>query len=227
MRRIPALIIAGLLSFNLNAATTFLASQPSDNSATEAAFLAAIGGGPAEFFLDFESGYMDGDTVNGPVGIGGLSITGIAQGGGPPRIEAGNGSIGGSNPIGTYALELADDGSFSGSNVLELTFSTPIAYLSFYVIDAGSRSINYDTGSFTSGSTNSSGDSAEFRGIVFAPGEFPTTITAPFDPSGTSGWAVDNLSWGTTVVPLPAGLPFLLSGLAGLVMFRRRVGALN
>ncbi|WP_136442935.1 PEP-CTERM sorting domain-containing protein [Pacificoceanicola onchidii] len=212
------------LALPATAATYNEAATFADNAAAEALWLGTAGIASPEYLLNFETGYTDGQTVSGAIGYGGLSIAGIGQGGGDPTIESGTGNIGGSNPIGSYALELADDGSYGGMTVLSLTFESALAYLSFYMIDASTHTVNYGAGSVNTGATGSSGETAEFRGFVFAPSETVTTIDVLYDSSGASGWAIDNIAWGykAAVVPLPATLPLLLLGLGGTFLMRRR-----
>ena len=212
-----------LLVSNANAATVFSSTSNAGNAAQESLWLTAIGGGPAAFSEGFESGYLDNQAVTGDIGDG-LSITGIGQGGGDPKIEQGNGSIGGSNPIGNFALELADDGSFSGLSTLTLSFSNPLAYVSFYVIDAAGMVIDYGAGTFQTSGTASSGNSAEFHGLVFDASDIVTEVIFPFPSSGSAGWAVDEISWGyaPAPVPLPAAAWLFGSAIIGAGIIGRR-----
>lgn len=225
MHKLILAVTAALLAGGAQAATFSQSTSAAGNAAAESSFLAAIGGS-YDFTLDFETGYADEDRINGAVGLGGLSIAGIAQGGGNPKVEGGAGSIGGSNPIGNFALELADDGSFSG-NVLELSFTGALSYLSFFVIDAAAQTVQTPTQSFPTSNTASSGNSALFVGLIFDPMETVSSVVVPYTGvGGSAGWAVDNISWGyqstTPAVPLPAGLPLMLAGIGAFAALRRR-----
>lgn len=171
---------------------------------------AAVGESP-DFFEDFEAGYTDEQVIGAGSDIApGLSTSAALS------IESGPGSLNGSNPIGDFALALPD----SAGTVTTLTFAAPITYFGFYYIDAGSPA--FDGTTFPT--TAASGDSALFGGFTFLPAENVTSIVI----SGVSGdglWGLDDLAWGTTVnaaVPLPASLPLLLAGGAGLAVLRRR-----
>ena len=217
-------IAALLLGPAAHAATVFSSTSNGGNAAQLANWLNAIGGGPAAFTEGFENGYADNERVSGSIG-GGLSISGIGQGGGDPKIEQGDGSIGGSNPIGNFALEIADDGSFSGQSTLTLTFENPLAYVAFYVIDVAAMSVDFGAGSFNTTPTDSSGNSAEFHGLVFDASENVTELVFPFPSAGAAGWAIDEIAWGYAPAPIPVPAAAWLFGsamVAGGFAGRRR-----
>ncbi|WP_425100371.1 hypothetical protein [Tropicibacter sp. S64] len=222
----PLLICACACSATAPCAATYTeATTPSGNVAAYTLRLGTAQIAAPQYVLDFETGYAGGQEIDGTIGYGGLHIAGIGVGGGPAKIETGAGTIGGSDPIGSYALELADDGPFSGLTVLSLTFESALAYLSFYMIDSPVRLIDYGSGSQTMDGTGGSGNVAEFRGFVFSPSESVTKVSFPFDDFGADGWGIDSIAWGyvTAAVPLPATLPMLVAALfPGLALARRR-----
>ncbi|MEO0379080.1 MAG: hypothetical protein AAF252_02355, partial [Pseudomonadota bacterium] len=114
----------------------------------------AVNGGPGTT-IDFESGFTDGQDLNGAT-VSGMTIT--AAPGEFARIEEGAGSIGGSNPIGNFALELGDN---SGTSVT-FSFANAITYFGFFHIDAGTPAAN----GFSFASSAATGNSAEFGGLT-------------------------------------------------------------
>lgn len=177
----------------------------------EVTFLAALGEAP-DVSIDFESGFADNQDVDGTT-ISGMTITAAA--GEFARIEQGNGSIGGSNPIGSFALELGDN---SGTSVT-FSFANAISYFGFYYIDAGSPTVN----GFDFSSTSATGNTATFGGLTFDLSENVTEVVFS-SVSGDGTWGLDDIVFGATPapVPLPAGLPLLLSGALAFGVMRRR-----
>ncbi|MEP1199158.1 VPLPA-CTERM sorting domain-containing protein [Tateyamaria sp.] len=190
-----------------SATSAFAATTPFTD---EAAFLAAIGE-PVDNFIDFETGFTDGQNLNGTTLAGGATVNATV---GSTSIEAGAGSIGGSNPIGAFALEASD----ASGESFTLTFGSAITYFSAFYIDAGSPSIN----GVSFSSTGASGDTATFAGLTFDLADNVTEISFT-SIDGDGRWGIDDISFGTaSAVPLPAGLPLLLSGGLALGLMRRR-----
>lgn len=215
--------IAALSTLSVaQAASIVTAPAPGLNSQTEIDFYASRGGGP-DFFQNFETGFSGEQLVNGSVGNG-LSISGIGQGGTPPKIESGDGSIGGSNPIDRFALELADDGSFTGQNSLVLTFDQPLAYLSFFMIDATVHQITAGGLTDNTSGSGASGDNATFNAIAFEPNENVTQVSWLYNAGGSQGWAIDNIGYGfqrVPPIPVPAALPLFASAVVGFGVLQR------
>ena len=130
MKRALSILAIGtaVLAQGAHAATVFNAPVPAANDAARASWIVAIGETP-QFLQDWESGYVDDQRVSGSVGNG-LSISGLGLGGGDPKIESGAGSIGGSNPVGAYTLEIAE-----GALVLTLAFDRALSYVGFLASD--------------------------------------------------------------------------------------------
>lgn len=199
--------------FTLAAAAAFSAGSAyaaTTSYTDEASFLAAIGETP-DTFIDFETGYADGDAFDGTT-IGGATFDFSDNN---ARIEGTPGGIGGSNPIGGFAVEFND----RTDPVLTITFSSAITYFGAFYIDAGSPVIN----GVSFASTGASGDTALFGGLTFDLADNVTSIVyTDFTGDGVSG--LDNISFGATVaaVPVPASLPLLLAAGGVLMGLRRR-----
>jgi hypothetical protein len=217
-----ALFAMTVLSTSLNAAMiTFNSPNASDASSTRDAWLSATGVIAPQYLVDFETGFTDNQNVSGLTGLfpGGLvirdtSVAGLAM------IEGTAGGIGGSNPVGSYALEQNE------APYLELDFSSnPVDYIGFRDIDHTGTSITVtfvggSTSLFTIETTTTSGNSAEFTGIFR--NDMPKITLVQMDSSGDGSWAIDNLEYGASAVPVPAAIWLFSSGLIGLIGLARR-----
>jgi hypothetical protein len=211
----------GAFAASAQAVSIFESTSFSGNAAALADWQAAIGEAP-DFTEGFENGYTDGDSLLGSsIGSGpsSVSIAGVLA-----EIESGSGSIGGSNPIGTFALESSEG---SGDRLV-LTFTSPVRYFSFYHIDNTDIDLFVDftiaeITEFDTGATSASGDSAQFFGLVADGADGLIEQVSFSGVGGSQRWAVDNLAWGdTTVVPVPAAAWLFGSALVGAGIFGRR-----
>src|SRR5688572_19126795 len=149
---------ASLLAFN--------STNPTENAAARASWLAAVGIGAPDHLVDFEAGFANGDNVHGMLGLFplGLVISDTSPAG-LAIIRSGAGSINGSNPVGVFALTQNEQ------PFLEFDFSTnPVDYFGFQDIDhTGTTGIVTFVGGatafFSFESTGGGGNSAEFFGI--------------------------------------------------------------
>lgn len=73
--------------------------------------------------------------------------------------------------------------------------------------------------SFSVNGISASGLGAQYVGFT---GSQPDVFTVVLDFSATDAVGIDNVSYTTSVVPLPAGLPLLLAGLGGIAVLRKR-----
>jgi hypothetical protein len=170
--------------------------SPADNDATVAAWLNDIGidAADVEFFEDFEAGFVEGQNVSGVSGLfpGGLVI--IDSDAGEAIITGLSSNIGGSNPVGDFAVSQNEDPFL----VLDFTAS-PVDYVSFADIDHTGTTVILD---FVGGcsvttsieTTGTSGNTAEFFGIV---GEYmPRLERVSLNAAGDGEWAIDNIAYG-------------------------------
>jgi len=199
-------------------ALIFNADTPADNVATRNAWLASIGITAPQYFVDFESGFTNNQNISGVPGLfpGGLTITDTSAAH-AVTIVTGAGSIGGSNPIGQFAARQNE------AQYLQFDFAIPVDYLAFQDIDQlGANAIITFVGgatqTFTFETTGSSGNSAEFIGIVR--NNMPAIIRLQLDASGDGQWGVDNIQFGT--VPEPATLTLVGAGVVATITRRRR-----
>ncbi len=197
-------------------------SPGTDIDATREAWLLASGIASVQHEVDFEAGFSDGQDVSGLTGLfpGGLVITDTSSAG-SARIEGTAGGIGGSNPVGGFALE------HNERAYLALDFSAaPIDYLAFRDIDhTGTQVVVTFVGGGTTTTsfdgTAVSGDSAEFFGLFR--NDMPRITRIEMDAGGDGAWAIDNLEYGVSTVPLP-GAAWLLGGAFGALLAKRRRG---
>jgi len=197
-------------------------SPGTDINATRDAWLLASGIASAQHQVDFETGFSDGQNVSGLVGLfpGGLVITDTSSAG-SASIEGTAGGIGGSNPVGGFALE------HNEAPFLELDFSAmPVDYVAFRDIDhTGTQVIVTFVGGATSitgfETTGTGGDSAEFFGLFR--GDMPRITRVEMDAAGDRTWGIDDLEYGVSTVPLP-GAVWLLGGALGALAAKRRRG---
>lgn len=206
MRKILAAVDVGLLALIAAPAQadmlSFNSARPVDNATTRSAWLSAVGIAAADYVVDFESGFSDGQNVSGQVGLfpAGLVITDTGTGTPEAIVRTGNGTIGGSNPVGSFALTHDEQPN------LVLDFSaSPVDYLAFQDIDtAGSvvkvTFVGGSTVSINIETTGTSGASAEFLGLYR--NDQPRITKVEIDASGSPPWGIDNIEYG----PAAAGL---------------------
>jgi hypothetical protein len=228
-RRSPVPILVVGLGLLVSAAATgradvlvFNAETPPLNDATRASWIAAIGAGAPRSLVDFESGFANNQNISGATGLfpGGLVIR-DSSAANAAIIKSGSGSVGGSNPIGNFAVTQNED------PYLELDFSAnPVDYLAFFDIDqAGVAGILTFVGgatvNFTMDVTDGSGNSAEFYGLFR--NDMPQITRVQLDASGDGLWGIDNIEYGGfSAVPEPSSFALLGAGALGLVGYVRR-----
>lgn len=218
-RALLAVVFISASANSFSAAVTF--NSPNNNiAATRDAWLAAVGISSPEYFEDFETGFSDGQNVSGIAGLfpGGLVIRDTSSSG-SATIEGTPGGIGGSNPVGNFALEQNE------RPFLELDFSAnPVDYVGFRDIDHTGTNVVITfvggaTQSATFEGTSVSGDSAEFFAVFR--NDMPRITLLQLDSSGDRSWGIDNLEYGPAPVPLPAAV-WLLGGAVGCLWSQRR-----
>lgn len=176
-------------------------------------WLAAIGIAAPRFLEDLESGFTSGQNVSGVSGLfaGGLVITDTSSTQ-KVLVTQGNNSIGGSDPVGTYAL------AHNEKAYLELDFSAqPVDYVGFVDIDHTTITTPEVRITFLGGGVVTtdidSANEAEFFGIYR--NDMPRITLVQIDVSGDGEWGIDNIEYGLPV-PEPESWLLLLAGL-GLV----------
>ncbi|MEQ8661891.1 MAG: VPLPA-CTERM sorting domain-containing protein [Gammaproteobacteria bacterium] len=209
---LPAASSAAVVTFN---------SAGTDITVTRDDWLAAAGIVAPQYVVDFESGFVDGQNISGIGGLfaGGLVIrdTSVAN---SVTVEADAGGLGGSNPVGGFAIE------HNETPYLVLDFSAaPVDYVAFRDIDHAGTQIRI---SFVGGgstltaieTTGAGGDSAEFVGVFR--NDLPRITHLELDASGDGTWGIDDIEYGANAVPLPAAAWLLGGALATLCAARRR-----
>lgn len=214
MRSTMLALVGVLVGSQALGGTFFNAANTGANVSTRASWLSAAGISAGTYFEDFES-LAGGTNVHGDGSYftGGLVIFGANS---SAVIAAGGSSIGGSNPIDARAVEFSE-----GTGIRATLDLNEARYIAGYDIDHTGISLRLvygdsTTQTFSLDSTNGSGDSAEFWGVVADTGQ--TIDRLEFvGVGGTSGWALDNLEY--DAVPEPATW---LALAAGFALRRRR-----
>ncbi|MBK8347129.1 MAG: hypothetical protein IPL08_05685 [Saprospiraceae bacterium] len=189
--------------------TYFKAATRSENTARYNAWVTAAGESPDQT-ITFEN-YTNGQTLNN-INLGrlGASILNL-ENSGSSGIVAHN-DIGSAPPIGTRGARI-DDNSNDGDDI-RISFTTPVNYVGFYIIDLNGSSsthqvrVNYSDGTlcnFTIDGVNENCQCEEFLGIVAPTGKLIQNIE--LYPNGGSQYGIDNLMYGTVSSPctLPLG----------------------
>lgn len=208
------LIVTSLVLVTTSQATLFFNSTNNANGAAERnLWLTAAGITSPDILVDFENFAFNQDMNN--VAHAGSLVT-RNSGAGLMDIR-GAGAFGSSNPIDTKGMWHDE----SQSIVLDFT-SGPVSYVGGWDIDTGSWSItatfdNNETQVFSLDTTATSGNSAEFWGLVVNDGRKITKLE--LDGSGSGGWGVDNIEY-NDVVPEPATMTIL--GLAAIAAAKKR-----
>lgn len=197
-------------------ATFFNSAAFANNGATQSSFYTAAGISSPQWLVDFEAIPVSTNVHGNASLFPNLTITTSNS---SAVVTSGAGSIGGSNPIGARALQMAE-----GNNVF-LTFATPVDYiggfdidqsglsLTVFLVGGGSESVNLET-------TAGDGNSAEFWGYVKNSGGPQISSVRFSGVSGASGWALDNLQYNT---PVPEPCTILALGTGAVALMRRRM----
>lgn len=192
------------------------AANASDNVGKRAEWMSDAGISSAQHFLDFEA-YAVGTNLDSVLLPGGALISHPT---GNAIVQSSSSFFGGSNPIDTKALALAES---NGSIVL--TFATPVDYVGGFDIDQPGATImatlaDDSTISFSWDSTLASGNSAEFWGLWRNDAAQIAKIEFKATSGGDGEWGLDNLEYGA--VPEPATLLAIGIGLLGTAMRKRK-----
>ena len=172
---------------------TFDSKKHTDNQLYRQNWLNAIGITKPQYVVDFEKGFSNNQNISGRRLRGGLVIK-DTSGEDAVIIRSGNGTIGGSNPVGVFSA------THNEQQYLELDFSAnPVDYVAFQDIDQAKTKgfVEFVDGRKTPISidtTATSGDSAEFFGIFR--NNSPRIKRVQLHASGDNLWGIDNIEYG-------------------------------
>jgi len=198
--RVLSLAAAALFSTAVQAdILIFNSSTPADNEMRRIEWLVVAGIDEAANLVDFESGFSDEQNVSGISGLfpDGLIIS-DTSGDGEAIIRSGSGTIGGSNPVGTFSL------THNERPFLELDFvAWPVDYIAFQDIDQAGTSgvVTFEDGTSVNISletTGTGGDTAEFFGIFR--NDMPPIVRLELNASGDGRWGIDTLEYGSDLI---------------------------
>jgi hypothetical protein len=203
----PAPVFAGAIIFNANITA--------DNNTQRTAWLAAIGIAAPAHLVNFESGFADGQNIDG-MGLGSGFFLDDTSSANAVTIECRPGTIGGSTPIGNCAAEHNEQAFL----VFDFT-SNPVDYVGFFDIDHtpgnGGRIffVGGATQDITLDTTGSGPGFEEFYGIFR--NDMPRIERVAIDIAGDGQWGVDNIEYGQEPAETPEPGPLVTLGL-GLVL---------
>jgi len=216
MKNLFAFVVLAGIAASAHSAVLFNSEPNSDfaaGMAKRAEWLAAAGISSPTHLVDFEN-FAVGTSMADFAHAGSLVTRTTTTGAIDVR---GAGAFGTSNPIDARGMWHNESPS------LVLDFSGgPVRYIGGWDIDTGSwvMTITFDnaqTQEFTLDTTATSGNSAEFWGLVVDDNRFISKIE--MNGSGSGGWGLDNLEY-SEAVPEPATLAVL--GLVALAASRKR-----
>ncbi len=206
-----------LLAVGGSAFATLTSYQGSYGSGMDDArtnWLADLGINQPDTTIDFETGFFQDEIVLDTVLDGGMTISSPA---GYGYVTNDSSDMGGSSPIGTFALAIDEGDAYTFS------FASPISYFAFYMMDNSTMSnglqVNYSDGSNELVSIpygGSSGLKGAFLAMAFD--KDVDSLYIANVAGGDSEVGIDNLEFG--VVPEPTSLVLLAIG--GLVLRRSR-----
>jgi hypothetical protein len=208
-------LVAGLSASSMAAPMFFNSTSFANNATVRNDWLTAIGISGGDFLVDFEN-FAVGINLNGVDLGGGVDVSHPT---GTSLVQSNSSFFGGSNPIGTRALALAEV-----VNPIIISFATPADYIGGFDIDMPGcilRATFADntTAQITLDATATSGNTAEFWGIWRNDAPGITRVEFLGTNGGDGEWGLDNLEYG--LVPEPGTLLALAAGL-GAAAFRRR-----
>ncbi|MEN6386517.1 MAG: PEP-CTERM sorting domain-containing protein [Phycisphaerales bacterium] len=214
------ILLTTLTSSGLAVLMDFNSVSVSNNSAKMIEWYNAIGITQSQYYIDFEN-TADGTNINNAPLFPNLVIS-VSTGG--AYIRSNKNYFGASDPGpagSTRALALTD------SQILTLTFATPVDYISFFDIDISD--LAYGTVYFSNGTSQrfdegnesnyGSGNSATFYGL-FDNERKISSITFR-DTGGEGEFGIDEIRYG--IIPEPSTLAILCFGALAFIKSKRKV----
>ena len=206
-------IVFVLTGVEASAAIVSYSSNYDGMDAARNDWLSGLGIASPDHTIDFETGFVHDQDVLGAVLDGGLTITSPA---GYAYVTNSSGDLGGSLPVGVYALAVDEGDAYTFS------FVDPVSYFAIYNMDNDNMNmeVHYSDGTsdvVTLAYGGASGHKGNFLALDFD--KVVDYLYIPRVNGGDGEVGIDNIEFG--YIPEPATMTLLALGAVSLLRRRR------